>query len=524
MKIVTPNPAWRGLVHPRSRFPVFSAAMLDRTAAPARVTVIGAGMAGLTAAYQLVKAGHDVTILEARDIPGGRVQTVREPFTQGQHAEAGAMFVPGHDTLLVGYVEMLNLDLLQINSDPIDLVCYLRGTRVGTPSTPDAKWPVPLTDAEQKAGYMGLWGMYVLPVVQQEMGDPRDPTWPPPALAKYENATFAEFLRAQGASPGAIEIFKLGYFDLFGDGMYSVSALDVLRDLSFSMGGVPPIVRKDFSVGRDIPLPIATELKLADHTVESAADAANHGFTVVGGNDRLPFALANTPELKGRIKYGTPVRRIRSSESGVTLTTGHPGAYQEWTADRVICTAPFSVLRRLDLDVPFTPDKRNAIHNLRYTSVLREFVQTRTRVWTGQKLPGSAATDLEIMFINDQTITQEGPAGILEAYSAGPRARWWGAKSAEERHRMTVAQMDQVYPGLAAEVVAGATKSWDDDEWARGDYCWFEVGEMSRLMPAVMRPECRIHFAGDHTSPMPGWMEGAIESGHRAAREVHEAR
>ena len=132
--------------------------------------------------------------------------------------------------------------------------------------------------------------------------------------------------------------------------------------------------------------------------------------------------------------------------------------------------------------------------------------------------------DLKILFVIEQTITQDGPAGILEPDSAGPQARWWAAMPADARHQETVAELDLVYPGFAAGVVAGATKSCDDDPWARGDYCWFEPGEMTRMLPVIPRPEGRIHFAGDHTSPMPGWMEGAIESGHRAAREVHEAR
>ena len=521
---VVPSADWGRVRHPRTPFPVFSANELGHAEQPAKVIVIGAGMAGLAAAYQLVRAGHDVTVLEAKDTPGGRVATLREPFLFGQHVETGAMFVPGHDTLLIGYIALLGLELIQINSAPSDLVAYLRGTRIGTPNAPDTKWPVPLTDAEQKAGYFGLWGLYVLPVVQHEIGDPRAPDWPSPASRKYDAMTFAEFLRSQGASSGAVEILKLGYMDLFGDGMYSVSALDVLRDLAFELGGVPPLVRRNFMVSRDIPLPIASTLKLSDGRTQNADDAANNSYTIAGGNDRLPFALAKTPELADRIVYGAPVRRIEESDGGVVITTGPTGAHRQWHADRAICTAPFSVLRHLDLALPLSPEKRAAIHGLRYTSVVREFVQTKTRVWTAQSLPGSAATDLKIMFVNEQTITQNGPAGILEAYSAGPRARWWAAMPADARHQETVAELDLVYPGFAADVVAGATKSWDDDPWARGDYCWFEPGEMTRMLPVIARPEGRLHFAGDHTSPMPGWMEGAIESGHRAAREVHEAR
>ncbi|TFH66348.1 MAG: hypothetical protein E4G90_04025 [Gemmatimonadales bacterium] len=150
-------------------------------------------------------------------------------------------------------------------------------------------------------------------------------------------------------------------------------------------------------------------------------------------------------------------------------------------------------------------------------------MQTSARLWEQQSLPGTVATDLPIMYINDQTITQAGPQGILEAVTAGPRARWWGVMEAKDRHTRTVLDMDKVFPGLAKDVIAGASKCWDDDPWSLGDYCCFEPGEMQRFLPFLGQPEGRLHFAGEHTSALPGWMQGAFESGHRVALEVHQA-
>src|ERR671938_180405 len=73
---------------------------------PKRVVVLGAGLAGLSAAYQLTRAGHDVTILEARTRAGGRVHTLREPFADNLHAEAGAMFVPESHHLVMRYIRL----------------------------------------------------------------------------------------------------------------------------------------------------------------------------------------------------------------------------------------------------------------------------------------------------------------------------------------------------------------------------------------------------------------------------------
>ena len=516
--MTTPPPRSTDFVHPRSPFPAFVPQLYPPHLAPKSVLVIGAGLAGLSAAYQLALAGHEVTVLEAKERAGGRVETLREPFQQGQVAEAGAMFVPGHHTLTIGYVGMLDLPLLEVKANPSDLVVYLRNTRITTPNTPAAAWPFTLPAAEQQDGYFGLWAAYVLPVVHQEIGNVREPGWPPASLAGYDNQSFAEFLRSRGASPGAMEILKLGYFDLFGEGMYSVGALDVLRDLSLTLEGVPPQVKPGASIARDFPPPVVNKFRLSGGATLDLQQAEALTFTIAGGNDQLPRRLAETDPIRERIRYGDPVARITDRGNGVRVTTR---AGRRYDAAEAIITLPFSVLRELELDAPLSPVKRQIIARLGSTSVTRTFVQTATRPWQAAGLPGIAATDLPIMYINDQTISQPGTPGILESYSVGPRARDWAALAAAARHSQTVAQLELVYPGVAAAVLATASKCWDDDEFALGDYCYFEPGELARWMPVIAQPEGRLHFAGEHTSCLPGWMQGAFESGHRAAAEVH---
>src|SRR5207247_10862521 len=84
-------------------------APLARGRTPKKVIVIGAGLAGLVAGYELTQAGHDVAILEARERPGGRVHTIREPFSDGLHAEAGALFIPDHPHLTLQHTSLCNL-------------------------------------------------------------------------------------------------------------------------------------------------------------------------------------------------------------------------------------------------------------------------------------------------------------------------------------------------------------------------------------------------------------------------------
>jgi monoamine oxidase len=95
--------------------------------------------------------------------------------------------------------------------------------------------------------------------------------------------------------------------------------------------------------------------------------------------------------------------------------------------------------------------------------------------------------------------------------------------TSSERLDFTVIQIERILPAIREHYEGGASVCWDEDVWARGAYAWFKPGQMESLLPHIARPEGRVHFAGDHTSPWPGWMNGALQSGARAAREVNQA-
>ena len=92
-----------------------------------------------------------------------------------------------------------------------------------------------------------------------------------------------------------------------------------------------------------------------------------------------------------------------------------------------------------------------------------------------------------------------------------------------DRLAFVVSELDKVLPGTAEHFEGAHFKSWDDDEWARGAASWYRPGQMTALWPHVATPEGRVHFAGDHTSAWLHWMQGALQSGFRAASEVNDA-
>lgn len=448
---------------------------------PQRVVIIGAGLAGLVAAFELVRAGHAATLLEARLRPGGRVHTLREPFSDGLYAEAGALFIPDHHDLTLHYARLFNLTLDRIPERGAAEWYYLRGRRFRARRS--GNLPLDLTPEEQRMGPTGLWRHYIDSALP-EIGDPTLPGWPPESLRKYDGMSFAEFLRARGASADAITLLRVSYLDLWGDGIDAVSALGLLRDLALRRG-------------------------------------ERRAYAIRGGNDLLPRSFAD--RLKEQIRYGAAVIRMEQSAGGVRVLYRQAGEQRAITGDRAICAVPFSCLRRFEIQPPFSEEKQRAIAELPYTSVTRVYLQARRRYWGTEERPAAADTDLPIMWVWEPTFHQPGPRGILESYAAGAHARKIAALKENDRIRLAAAEMEKVYPGMQANLEGGASFCWDEEEWSRGGYTWFKPGQMSALLPHIARPEGKIHFAGEHTSPWPGWMQGALSSGLRAAREVEEA-
>ncbi|AHG88948.1 amine oxidase [Gemmatirosa kalamazoonensis] len=453
-------------------------------AAPQKIVVVGAGMAGLAAAYELLAAGHDVTVLEARTRPGGRVLTLREPFADGLYAEAGAMQLFDSHARALRYARLLGLELDPIAPPRGHALLHVLGARIEVVPGERVTWPAGLTEAERPLDSRLLWDRYVAPHVQavldaETRGTVRD------VIGRYDGVTFNELLRTQGASPAALTIIGVGLPSGLGDGPDAVSALDLLREA-------------------------------AHRTLRKQS------FTIRGGTDTLPRALA--AKLADRVHYGTPVVRIEQDERevrAIATPAGGPNATpRTFAADRLVCAIPFSVLRRMQVSPAFSAAKRGAVSRLEYTSVARTYVQTWTRFWQDDGLSGNASTDLPVMGVYERTINQRGTRGILESYQTGANARRTMTLGERERQAAALAGMATLFPRVAEQYEGGTSKCWDEDEWSRGAYAWFRPGQMSTLVPFIASAEGRVHFAGEHASSQPGWMEGALESAERVVAEI----
>jgi len=446
---------------------------------PTKVVVIGAGLSGLVTAYELIAAGFDVTVLEAQSRAGGRVRTIRGRFADDLYCEAGAAQVFDNHVTTMHYAQEFGLTLDPFQSTG-GTVYHLRGKRVVDAPGAQVEWPVNLPEGERGKTRAELWDRYAASFFRGvDQGALEDVVHSD--MLPLDRMSSAGWLRSRGASPEAVAMLRLGLPDLAGAGADGTSSLYWIRDMAHR------VPRK-------------------------------RAFTIRGGTDRLPAAFAE--RLGDHIIYGAEVVAIEQNASSGRVIWNYHGERRTTTADRIVCTIPFTVLRSVKVDPPFSAGKRRAIEELPYSPVVKGIVQSRRRFWNDENLSGTAFSDLPLNSVFHRSVNQPGMRGLLESYTVADAARALGKLSEAERVATITSQMTKLFPSLADLAEGGTSVVWDHEPWARGAYAYFAPGQMATLGPHLHTIEGRVHFAGEHTSAWSGWMQGALDSGRRAAQEV----
>jgi monoamine oxidase len=452
-----------------------------REQAPKRVIIIGAGMAGLVAAYELARAGHDPLILEAQNRVGGRVYTLRS-FAPGLYAEAGAMRIPRAHDLTLGYVEHFGLELRPfVMGNPNGLV-HVGGKRMTAAeyeANPD-ELGFATEERERGRAHGALWEEATKDIRALVDAD-WDRGWEQ-VTREYDTYTLREFLEFRGWSQGAIE-------------MYGV--------MNFVEAGINNAVVEEFR--------------------EDFGKAYEDMQEIVGGSDRLPVAFYH--ELSDRIRVGAEVHAIDQDQDQVTIHFKTEAGRYSVTGDYAIVTLPFSVLRHVEVVTPFSREKQRAIRQLNYSASTKVLFQVSERVWeTDDGIYGGATvTDLPIRRLNYPTPDPTTPRGILLAsYTWDQDAARWGSMDEETRLEEALEDVAKIHPRIRDVYEGGASHAWYNDRYANGAFALFEAGQQTQLQNDIVKPEGRIYFAGEHCSLYHAWIQGALESGLIAAQTIHE--
>jgi len=446
-----------------------------------RVVIVGAGMAGLVAAWELLRAGHDPIVLEARARVGGRVHTLREPFTDGLYAEVGAMRIPRTHDLTLTYCERFGLRLTPFTMGNPQAYVHLGGRRwrLGEVQANPGCLPFTMGDGECGRSVDALWSDAIAGFTDR-IAREGDGAWT--AIAnEWDHCSTREFLEHCHWSEGAIEAFGLLQFQ---EALMNSSFLELLR--------------------------------------EEVTRCYSDLVEIEGGMDRLPGAFL--PGLRPRIRFGARMIALDQDERSATVHYQTAAGRFKETADYVLVTVPFAVLRHVETMKPFSPVKQRAIRQLHYDASAKILFQCRRRFWEEDDgiRGGGTATDLPIRALYYPDHGRETGRGVLLAsYTWSEDAQRWGSLAPGDRIAQALENVALIHPQVTQEFETGVSYMWHHDEFAGGAFALFDPGQQTRLYEAIVAPEGRIHFAGEHASLAHAWIQGAIESGLRAAHAIH---
>jgi monoamine oxidase len=444
-----------------------------------RVVILGAGLSGMTAAYELGKAGFDCRLLEARARPGGRVFTVRRgtaseetgaaqtsTFDDGLYFNAGPMRISHHHHTTLAYCREL-----QVATEVFVPDCesaYLAQTR-----GPLAGRRIRLREA--RADFDGYLAELLSKSLSQTQLDQ-------PLTAEDRDRVLA-YLRSLGA------LSETGQYR--GSSRRGTEAPVALRDL---FGGIPGFyVQTDWS---------------SQPTM----------MQVAGGMDRLPAALA--ARLGNRITYRAEVREIRQSEHGVWVIHADPkGQPRRIDADYCISTIPLPVLNGIDKDV--SPSVQSAIAAARYDGAGKIGLQFKRRFWEqdDEIYGGRSWTDQEVGQIIYPSHGFTTAKGILVGYYLDFRGTMRERPPAEIQ-RLALEHGARVHPQYTSEFEQAFSVTWARVPWSRGSWR-SESSAALRDLAGLREPDGRVYFAGDFMTDMSSWMQGAFESAREVAAAVH---
>lgn len=445
------------------------------------VLIIGAGIAGLTAAYRLRQRGVPVRVIEAQQRVGGRMFSLRDGFADGQLCELGGELIDtGHERIRALAAELeIELDDLREADAGLDAdVWWVGGARRGTSEVIRALAPV----AARIAADRGSWTADF------------DPTYRNPSGAEVlDRMTIAVWLDRVGVSGWVRELLDVAFTTEYGMPIDGQSALNML-----------------------------TMIEVGANDLEMYG-ASDERFHVHRGNDLIPLTLAG--RLGDAVEMGTVLEALTQRGDGAfTCSLRRGSSSSEVTASHVLLAIPFTTLRRVRLDLPLPDVKRRAIRELGYGANAKLMVGFSERVWRRRyRSNGSTMTSLPFQATWETSRGQDGRAGILTNFTGGAHALDLGRGTAEEQARLMVADLDRVFPGArsAHEGMKSVRFHWPSFPWTLGSYAGYLPRQWTSIRGSEGEPVGRLFFAGEHCSlAAQGFMEGGCESGEAAAMAI----
>lgn len=442
-----------------------------------KIVIVGAGIAGLSGALRLREAGYQATVYEAADRVGGRIRSIRDRIAPGIVTEAGAEFIDPDHTEVLALADRYSLPLLslgQSSENELGDAFFFEGRHRSAREMEKVLWPLAERVARDQSG---------LQYTNHRSHN---------ALAKHlDQIPLDAYLRSAGAEGWLHRLLDVAFLTEYGAPLADQSALNMLG----AIGMDPAAMLETFG-------------------------GISSGFKVRGGNDQIPKAMAE--ELgEESLQLGHVLRAVRSHGHGYVATFDTDGGTQDVAADFLLLTLPFTVLRRVELDIALPLALAKSIKTMAYGTNAKQVFGFDRRTWREQGQSGYFFTDLPAQSGWDSSQLQPGTAGAITIYLGGEKGARLPENTPPELSARWRANLDRIFPG-SREASNGVEfgVNWTTNPYSLGSYSALGPGQYTNF-GRLCGPVGNLFFAGEHVSQaFGGYMNGAAETGRTSAEQI----
>ena len=445
----------------------------------ADVAIVGAGLAGLTAARRLVDAGLDPLVVEARDRVGGR--TLNHDIGEGKVVEVGGQWVGPTQRRMLALSQEVGVDTFPTHDEGENLIEWRGENKRYRGAIPHIN-PAILADVAQAQVRLDRMARRV----------PLEAPWEADRAGRWDAQTYATWLARNLATAGARTLFEIGAEAVWAQEPADLSLLHVLF-YTHSAGGL-------------------------DALLGTRGGAQQDRF--VGGSQLVALRVADALGAD-RLALAAPVRRIAHGADGVTVTADGV----EVRARRAIVALPPALAGRISYHPPLPGYRDQLTQRMAQGTVIKCMAIYSAPFWRADGLTGQAASDVGPVRVTFDNSPPDAEPGVLLGFLEGRQARALGRRTPEERRDAVVGCFTRLFGPRAASPERYVERVWADEEWTRGCYgCAMPTGAWTEFGPALRAPIGPLHWAGAETATVwSGYMDGAVSSGERAAADIVSA-